>query len=289
MHLALILAFITFFGWGTGDLFTIVAVRKIGANLTTFWIFLFSFLLSLIVLPFVPHDFSSITWQLLFLNIFFGIIFISGNVLVTEAFRISSAPIIGIIIPSFPVLVLILSTLIFHDKMTAFQLISIVLVIFGVILCGINFKEIKTKKLFDKGVVLALIGISFFALFFTFSRILINAYGWYLPTFIATACFPLILLFLKRQKEKLMIPKQKKILAATFIVALLIRSGDFAFNYGLSLPNASGIVAPIANSAPILFVIASYLIFKDKVTIQQVVGIIITLVGIVLLTSFGQN
>lgn len=287
MHLALLLAFITFFGWGICDLFTIVAVRKIGANLTTFWVFSFSFLLSLFVLPFVPHNFSLITWPLLLLNIFLGILFVSGNVLVSEAFRISSAPIIGVIVPSAPAIVLVLSAIIFHDKITSFQIISIILVLIGITLCGTNFKQMrKTKKIADKGIVLALIGISFFALFFTFSRILINTYGWYLPTFIATACFPILILFLKKQKEKLVIPNQKKILFATFMVGLLARSGDFAFNYGLSLPNASGIVAPIANSAPILFVIASYLIFKDKITRQQVVGIIITLLGIILLTLF---
>src|SRR5579864_7790519 len=98
MHLALLLALITFLGWGTGDLFTIVAVRKIGANLTVFWVFFFSFLLSLLALPFAPHNFAAITLPLLFLNILLGILFISGNVLVTEAFRISSAPLIGVII-----------------------------------------------------------------------------------------------------------------------------------------------------------------------------------------------
>jgi drug/metabolite transporter (DMT)-like permease len=288
MQLALLLALITFIGWGTGDLFTIVAVRKIGANLTTFWIFFFSFLLSLIVLPFVPHNFELITLPLLLLNIFLGILFVSGNVLVSEAFRISSAPIIGVIVPSVPAVTLLLSTIFFHDRITIQQTISIILVLIGIGLCGANFNEVKkSQKLFDKGAVLALIAIFFFAIFFTFSRVLIVTYGWYLPTFLATACFPIILIFLKRQKEKFTFPKQKKVILATFMVALLIRSGDFAFNYGLSIPNAIGIVAPIANSAPILFVIASYLIFKDKVSKQQIAGIAITLIGIVILTFVG--
>jgi len=80
-------------------------------------------------------------------------------------------------------------------------------------------------------------------------------------------------------------PKQLKILLSTFMVALLIRMGDTALNYGLTLPNKSSLVAPIAGAAPILFVISSHFIFKDKLTKQQVIGIIISLVGIVLLTS----
>lgn len=290
MHLALLLAFITFFGWGTGDLFTIVVVRKIGANLTTFWIFVFSFLLALIVMPFVPHNFQAITFPLLLLNIFLGILFITGNILVTEAFRISSAPLIGVIIPSFPAVVLILSTIIFHDKITLLQIICTVIILFGVGLCSFNFKNYKkTKKIIDKGTAYALCGMVFFSIFFTFSRILIESYNWFLPTFIATACFPIILLSLKYKKEKFTIPRSPRVLFSSFMVALLIRSGDFAFNYGLSLHNASSLVAPIANSAPVLFVISSVIIFKDKVTRHQIIGIIITLLGIILLTLLGQN
>ena len=289
MHLALILALITFIGWGTGDLFTVGVVRKIGANLTTFWIFFFSLLLSLLVLPFVPHDFGRITFPLLALNIFLGILFIYGNILISEAFRVSSAPLIGVIIPSFPAVVLVLSAIIYHDRITPEQTLFIIIILMGVALCSLNIKELKkSKRLFDKGTALALLAISFLSLFFTFSRVLIDAYGWFLPTFIAVACFPIILLFLKQKKEKFQIPTSKKILFATFMVALLIRAGDFSFNYGLSLPDASSIVAPIANSAPILFVITSYFIFRDKLTRQQVLGIIITIIGIVLLTTFGQ-
>jgi len=95
MSLAIFLALITFFGWGTGDLFTVVATRKVGASLTTFWVFFFSFLLSLIALPFAPHDIGAITLPLLALNIFLGVLLISGNVLISEAFRLSSAPLVG--------------------------------------------------------------------------------------------------------------------------------------------------------------------------------------------------
>lgn len=288
MELALILAVITFLGWGTGDLFTIVASRKIGANFTTFWVFSFSFLLSLLVLPFAPHNFGAITFPLLVLNIFLGILYVYGNVLISQAFRISSAPLVGIIIQSFPAVVLILSAIIFRDRITPIQALFIIVIFSGVVCCSVNFSELKgAKKLIDKGTKLALIAMVCLAIFFTFSRILINNYGWFLPTFIANACFPIIFFSIKQQKEKFQIPKMK-ILFATFMIGLLIKAGDFALNYGLSLPNQSTLVAPIAGAAPILFVISSHFIFKDKLTKQQVIGIIISLVGIVLLTSLGQ-
>ncbi len=290
MNLAIILGLITFIGWGTGDLFTIVATRKIGANLTAFWTFFISFLLSLVLFPFVPHGISGITLPLFLFNIFLGILYVSGNVLIVEAFRISSAPLVGIIIQAFPAVVLLLSVLVYGDVITSTQLIFVSLIFLGVFLCSVDLKNLKkSEKIIDKGTGLALIAMVFLSFYFTFTRILINHYGWFLPSFIANACFPLILLLIKRKKEKFLLPKPWKIFLAVSMVAILIKSGDFALNWGLSLPNVSSIVAPIAGAAPILFVVMSYFIFKDKLTRQQVWGIVTTLAGIILLTTLGQQ
>jgi drug/metabolite transporter (DMT)-like permease len=209
--------------------------------------------------------------------------------MVTEAFRISSAPLIGVIIPSFPAVVLVLSSLIYHDRITPIQELCIIIILIGVILCCVNFEVLKkSKKIFDKGTLLALIAITFFSIFFTFSRALIYRYGWFLPTFFATACFPISFLIMKKGKEKFTLSKNPQVIFALFMIALLIGAGDFAFNYGISLPGATGIVTPIANSAPVLFVITSYLIFKDKLTKQKIFGILVTLIGIIFLTIAGQ-
>ncbi|MCA9371872.1 EamA family transporter [Candidatus Woesebacteria bacterium] len=70
------------------------------------------------------------------------------------------------------------------------------------------------------------------------------------------------------------------------IVTFLILFGNFALNYSLSIPNSNSLAAPIASVAPILFVIMSYFIFKDKLTKQQVAGIVVALFGILFLTTF---
>ncbi len=286
MNLAIVLALITFVGWGTGDLFTVVATRKIGGSLTVFWVFLCSFLLSLLLFPFAPLNFGAITISLLIFNIFLGILVVSGNVFVAKAFHSSSAPLVGIIVQAFPAVVLILSAVIFKDVITPIQVIFISVIFIGITLCSVDFQKLlRSEKIFDKGTMFALVAMVFLSVYFTFSRILINAYGWFLPNFISTACFPIVLLFLKAEKEKFFVPKQPIIIGSLFMVGLLIRAGDFALNYGLTLPNASSIIAPIASASPILFVVMSYILFKDKVTKQQVVGIVTTLVGIILLTS----
>lgn len=70
------------------------------------------------------------------------------------------------------------------------------------------------------------------------------------------------------------------------MAGFLIRAGDFALNHGLSLYNSSSIVAPIASASPILFVIMSYFIFKNRLTKQQIIGIVVILIGILFLTHW---
>lgn len=283
--MAIILGLMTFIGWGSGDVFTIISSRKVGANLTTFWVFFCSFLFSLLFIPFVPHDFALITLPLLFFNIFLGILYIAGNLLIAEAFRFSSAPLVGIIIQSFPAAVLVLSTLVFKDVITLTQIIFIIITFIGVTLCSVDIKSLlNSQKIIDKGTILALVAMVFLSIYFTFTRVLINQYGWFLPNFISTACFPIILLFFKKRKEKLVVPKGAMTLLAIFMASILIRAGDFALNYGLSIPGAGTIVASLSGAAPVLFITLSYLIFKDKITKQQLIGMAIALTGILLLT-----
>ncbi|MEK9179657.1 MAG: DMT family transporter [Patescibacteria group bacterium] len=290
MNLPLILASIVFVGWGTGDLFTIVAARRIGANLTVFWVFFSSLILSLILMPFVPHNFQLITFPLLLLNIFLGILYVVGNVLVTEAFRLSSAPLVGIIIQSFPAVVLVLSALFFKDKITTSQAIYTIIIFTGIFLSSVDIRKLLTsQKLIDRGTSIALLAMVCLSIYFTFLRIPINAYGWFLPNFIGNACFPIIYFFLRARKEKFSFPTTIPVLVSVLMVGLLIKAGDFSLNWGLSIPGASSLVAPIAGASPILFVTLSALIFKDKVTKQQVFGILVTLIGIVLLTTLGQS
>ena len=54
------------------------------------------------------------------------------------------------------------------------------------------------------------------------------------------------------------------------------------FNLGLTL-GYSSLIAPVAGSSPVLFVVLSRFVFKEPLTGQQKTGIIFALAGIVLI------
>lgn len=284
-----LLILVPLIGWGIGDIFGVVASRKIGSYLTTFYQFLFGIILTTPLLPFFLGDFDRITTNLLVLNVLIGTAYVLANFFVNEGFKQSSAPIVGVIIQSFPALVLILSNLIFKDPVSPSEAVWIVLVFTGVFLCSVDLKQLARGYTFDKGIRYAIAATTTFAVYFTVFRVFSNRYGWFLPNYISFLTLPFALYLARiiiREKSGLAVPKQPKVLFITLISALLIRSGDIALNLSVSSGLAS-IAAPLAGAAPVIFVIASAIIFKDKITKQQTFGIIITLLGITGLSFFG--
>lgn len=289
--MGLILAFITYIGWGTGDIFGIFASRKVGAYITTVYVGLFGFLVASLYIPFAIQDFFKITLGLLLLNILFGTAIMFGNFLLNEGFRRSNASLVGIIVQCFPAVVLVLSALIWKDPITPKQIWWIILIFAGVTIATIDFNDLKKRQLFsDVGVRLALGGAFIFSLYFTFFRVFSNEYGWFWPNYISIASFPIALLLAKKifkSKDTISKIPHKSVLIATFLSAVFLRGGDIALNSGLSSGYAS-IVAPIAGASPTLFLVLASIFYKDPITTQQKIGIGISLVGIVLLSFFSH-
>jgi drug/metabolite transporter (DMT)-like permease len=251
-----ILAFITYIGWGTGDIFGVFASRKIGAYKASAFIFISGLVLASLYIPFALADLGKITLSLFLLNFLLGAPYIFGNLLLNEAFKRSSASLVGIIVQSFPAVVLILSALIFKDAINAKQILWTIIIFSGIFLCTIDFGDFKKGKLFaDSGVKLALIAAAMFSIYFTFLRVFADVYGWFWPNYISFMTFPIALMAYKmifKSKEVISVPTDKKVLGATFLSALLLRSGDIALNSGISKGFAS-IVTPIAGASPTLF------------------------------------
>ena len=141
----------------------------------------------------------------------------------------------------------------------------------------------------DLGIRLALLAAVIFAVYLTFLRVFIDQYGWFWPNYISFMTFPIALFAYKKifkSKETITVPKNSKVLLATFLSALLLSGGDIALNSGISGGFAS-VITPIAGASPTLFLTLSSFIFKDPVTKQQKIGIGVTLLGILLLSLFS--
>jgi len=279
---------ISFLGWGTGDIFGAYSSRKIGGVATSFLASIASFVFALFLLPFAPGKFADFTPFILTLNIFLALFAILGNISLNISLKSSNAQIAGTIAGSFPVVVILIGILIFHDQISFLELSSIILIFTGIILCSLD-KSDQSKSNFwkDRGIHFAFLAMICWGIYFSFIRVVMEKVGWFIPHFVAIMiAIPSGYLIYKMTNESAKISFKSnfyKIFGAVVCCAILLRTGDFAFN--IAIQNGfSGIAGAIGGAYPALFVILSHFIFKDPLTRFQKQGITIALLGIILLS-----
>ncbi|HYD35081.1 MAG TPA: EamA family transporter [Vitreimonas sp.] len=95
----------------------------------------------------------------------------------------------------------------------------------------------------------------------------------------------MIWVYIKAKGLELRYPNVKdKTVFYVALSALLVRVAEVAYTLGIAT-GQTAIVAPIGGSYPTLFVVLAFLIFKDRLTRQQLAGIMVTLMGVVGLAS----
>lgn len=285
--ISIIFALFTFVTWALGDIFGAVASRKTDGYSTTFWVYVFGFIIASFYLPFTLSSFRLLTFPIFLLAILLGFFQIIGNTMNNEAMRISNPSIIGTITGStYSGSAVLFSTIIFKEHLTSVQIISLILIFIGVILTSINFKGLKKRLVFDKGIKLALLTVFCWTIFAVFIKTVVVKIGWFLPTYFALALFPLLFIYMKVRK----IPLQKltfnQAIFPILLSSIFLRTGEFTFNLGLS-KGSIPIVSSISGTYPTLFVLIAFFVFKQKINKQQMFGIITTLSGIILLSFFS--
>ena len=284
---AIFFALISYIGWGIGILLEAVVARKLGFYSLIFWTYVLSFVLMSFYAPFATGDLKNLT-----IGIFFLILILSfqalflGAFFYYEALRIGNRVLVGTIVSSSPFVSMILSVIFLGERLNNQQFIAIIIIFLGLLLSVINFKQIKSKDLFSKASLLALITMLSWGIYLAFIKIPVNQIGWFWPFYLYYFLFPIAFIFLKLKKLPLEMPTKNNALAFIIGSVILARVAELSYSFAISKGQVA-VVAPIAGANPTLFVILAFLFFKDPITKQQILGIITTLIGIVLLSIFS--
>lgn len=201
-----------------------------------------------------------------------------------EGIRVGNASLVGTIGAAFAALTVILSVIFLNDRLSFFQIVSIIIIFVGLILSSTELKSLSLKKIFaDKGVPYGLVAMVLWGIYWTFIRIPVRKMGWFWPTYLGILGIPVILVYMRYRKIKVEKLPSKKIAFFSFLSALLLQGATFSYNFAI-MTGKTAIVAPIAGSYPVLYVILSRFVFKDRLTKQQLLGILVTLLGIAALS-----
>jgi len=174
--------------------------------------------------------------------------------------------------------------LFFSERLNAPQVFAIIIIVVGLVITSLDFESLRQgHTILDRSVALALSAMLIWGVYYAFIRIPVEEIGWFLPYYIGYLFSPFVLVMMRFQGVILESPLSKNALIPFICMLILSTAANLGYNLGISSGYTS-IVAPIAASYPVLFVILSSWYFREPLHARQMIGIMISLVGIVALT-----
>ncbi len=286
ISLGIILGLIAMFGFGIGNAIIQVPARAVENRKVIFFRTLFSTLMIFITLIFfLPET----TFSLTYILIAFVISFIGYIPLFTfyKALKSGKVGIITTISSSSVIFTVLFSIIFFKESLTLPQVFSIVLIILGIMLISIDFKDFKNSSLFSlsSGVPFALITCLLWGIMYFLMKIPVSVLGPILTSLIIESGIMILSgINLAISKTGFKIHK-RKILFYIFLSSLFVSIGSIFFNLGIKLFDVS-IVAALTFSSPLISTLYGKFVYKERLRTSQYLAISLMIIGIIVISYF---
>lgn len=280
-----VLALIPFFTWAIGDFFGTLSSRRIGNIPTNIGFLTLSFVLLSLYVPFaggIPD------WSFFVFAFVLGGIHVIGLLSYFRGLEVGNAALVGAIAGSFSIGIVLLSVLLFHERLNTIQMVGVISCFIGLFFASFplqNMKQLVQGKIsHEPGLVFAFITFVAWSVYFTVVRIPVERIGWFWSLYPTTFYFVPLLLIPGIRKKVLRAEYRSTTLFLLLALTVFGRVGDFAYNLSLTR-GLSSLLGAIAGSSPVVFVLLSFIFLRDRLTTQQKIGVFFTLLGIVSIAS----
>lgn len=284
--LGVIFGIIAMVGWGTADFFVAKAVRKttifkifvwsqiIGAIL---FLLIFSLFFKFLKFPFLSYTTIAVILISGFLDTVSYLAFYKG-------LQIGKVSIISPVTACWSVVTVILSLIFLNETLTTLQAISVGLAILGAVLSSFKLHDLLKLKLTNlaSGVEYAIVTLLAWGIYFVFIDVLVAELSWFLPILlIKTVVVFYLLVYSGATKKNISFPKN----VALLVVLIGVLEAIAFLSYGVGITSEyTAIVAPIAAALPAVTMVLARIFFKETLEINQKIGIVSVLTGLVLLS-----
>ncbi len=227
----------------------------------------------------------------IFLLGFFGVMVYHFGLNYGEQYITAGAA--SLIIATSPVYILILAAVFLKEKITFFKFLGIILALFGVIIISILGKQGETIQIQTAFAAIAVLIAAIVSAFYTIAgKKLLSRYNGLSLTAYAILFGSIILVPLSIFNSSL-INEVSNMQSVTWFAVIFLGVFSTVIGYGiwymaLEIKTASEISVYLY-VIPVLSTIASYLLFKDAITIFFILGGIFVIIGIVLVNMKQKN
>ncbi|MDZ7786441.1 MAG: DMT family transporter [Candidatus Saccharibacteria bacterium] len=274
MNSAIILAIIAHIFWASGNLANVKLSRTITPLQTITWQTIL--LIPLLLLFIISEPLAVDVWVIAYTALLSTTLY-AGSLMFYTALKKGSAQISGAIIATVPAFVTLLSIIFLGASLSIFGILLITIITIGLVITSLPNKNNKI----DNGIIYAFAAVVLWAVYFTFISKSVEVLGPYWSSYIAILAGSVMLVVYSIIKREHKIKKVSCGLTALLALsALFVGGAPLAYNIALEQSNPA-IIAPIAGSYAPLFIITSSIIYKDKVTKKQWLGIAITITAVI--------
>lgn len=269
--------------WGFADFLAANAVRKVAVLKIFFWVQLLGlFIISLLFLS--SFNFPSLSLYIILILLFSGFLRVAAFFSFYKGLRVGKASIVSPLSSCWAVVTVILSLTFLHEKLSFSQNIGIILAIMGAVLASFKWSDLIGLKIrkFESGIKYAVIAALGFGISGFLFNTLADKFGWFISTFLIQIAMVLyIMAYALPTKKDVKFPKNVGLFI--IIIAILEVIGLFSYMQGIAT-QYTAITAPISSASPIVVVILARIFFKEKLEINQMVGVASILGSLILLS-----
>ena len=180
----------------------------------------------------------------------------------------------------------VLGVVIYHEVLKSHQVLAITSIIIGILIISVDLKSIvQTKKLeLLSGVREGMLSMLGWGVAWFLTVIPTRNLDWFLPAFLFRIMLILMLAGHIVYQKKSFVPKKGQFpLVQIIIIGLFDMLAFMSLSIGISRTNSS-IIAPIASANTIVVIGLAVLFLKEKLKLNQIIGTIGILIGIILIS-----
>jgi|GEM_PF-3426963 len=282
IQLGIIFAVLSAVSWALCDYFSMSTVRKYSVPVIFFLMHLVGFLIFSAITLFC-YGIPQMSLEDMVLMAVCGI----GNAVAYLAYfmglRSGKLSIIAPISACWVIPVAIVGVFVFKDSISAFAALGIATAIIGAILASFRLKDILSVNLSNAyaGAGFAAISITGWAVSFSILSVLVSRLGFLVPIMFMMlfSMFPALVYLIRSKPGILGVKADYSIIGLGILEAL----GYLAYNIALTLSYTT-IVVTISSLYPVFALVLAWIFLKERLEINQYVGIALALLGIFLIS-----
>lgn len=270
--------------WGVADFLFSIPTKKLGAKKTIVIYNIFSLIL---VLPFILYFYDSLHITLTNLVLLIIAILIDAVAIFyfLRAFEIGEVSIVVPISAGYSLVTVILAVLFLSETLTLVGFFSIFIIIIGLIFTSTDIRKLKHIHTTAgvKESLIAMIGWGVY--FFIIGNVskTMDYKNLFVFTTVLLAIVFAIFAIIKRVVVTKQDLKHKGILPILIITSIIYSVAWFVINYGITQDLVS-LVTPISSLYPVITVILAVVFYKEKLVLNQKLGILAILAGLFLIS-----